>query len=366
MIVTVLALLLLSGCARHSKADTPTSIKGKLEYARCLRIYEEHGHTVVVIVAPDDSTKIQAQYILLPEGAHAPQTDMNVQVINVPVVKTLVYTAVHAAAFDELGKSNVIKGVADADYFKTEHIMDGLRDGSISNIGPSSSPSHEKIIHLAPQVIILNNYEGMQLRGVDKLGIPVMEMAENLETTPLGRAEWIKLFGELTCQREKADSIFSVVKHNYTTLANAKRSVERKPKVITETMYEGVWYVPAGDSYQAQMLADAGADYPWRDMKGTGSLNLSFEQVLEQGADADFWLLRLMRSDFTLGDLLSLDCRYSAFKPAKDGDVWYADTGSSFLFERTTYHPDELLADYVSIFSGHGGEAKYFKRVASK
>ena len=85
-----------------------------------------------------------------------------------------------------------------------------------------------------------------------------MKMSDYMEQTPLGRAEWIKFIGLLFGKKAVADSIFSATERNYSALKTMAGAVPERPEVISETMTNGVWYVPGGASYKAVMYADAG------------------------------------------------------------------------------------------------------------
>lgn len=364
LLISLLTLILLTGCTHPSHTTRKSSEqKNELKYAKRLRMYSDNGYTVAEILGEGNSPKVETTYILLPEKVSAPTSDPNVTVIPTPVHKALVYTSVHAAGLDELGKIHVIGGVADAEYFKLPAIRAGLDSGAIRDVGSSSSPSAEKIIELAPQVIMVNQYQGADYTAIDKVGIPLIKMAENLEETPLGRAEWIKLLGALVGERKKADSIFNAVESRYLELKQKGTELAGHPVVMTETMYEGVWNVPGGESYQAHLIADAGGRYPWADRKKSGSIPLSYEQVLEKAADADIWLMNIYGLSLTVDDLLKMDNRYRHFAPVNKQQVWYCDTAVKPLFEETPFHPDILLADYIAIFSGQPDNLSYYQRI---
>ena len=121
-------------------------------------------------------------------------------------------------------------------------------------------------------------------------GTPVLPNADWLETTPLGKAEWVKLMGALTDREDLVNRKFDSVEQAYQRLAAIGKASAIRPSVIIGMPFKGTWYMPAGDSYVAQLLRDAGADYHWSDTKGTGSLALNFETVAPVALTADFWL----------------------------------------------------------------------------
>jgi iron complex transport system substrate-binding protein len=219
---------------------------------------------------------------------------------------------------------------------------------------------------LKPDGVVISLYEGMNVPDLSSAGVKYIKFADNLETTPLGRAEWLKFIGLLTNKETEADSIFNVVKDRYLHLKNSVSEKTHRPKVMVETMYEGIWYVPGGNSFQANMLADAGANYPWSDDKSTGSLSLSYEEVLNRCENADFWIVKVYDKNLTKSSLSELDNRYSRFKTFRNGNIYYSDTSKSQLFEEFPFHPDLLLEDYIKIL--HSGNNKvdnlrYFNKI---
>lgn len=361
-LLTLLAvIILLTACTGKSGKGSVPSGKNEMKYSSLLRMSSDGEVTVAEVVNPWDTAKLLTRYILVPEGKENPQGGKDDIVLTVPLKSLVVNTSVHAGAISELGRADIIRGVADAQFFKLPEITEGLKSGKVTDVGAAASPSAEKILSVDPQGILLNVYEGMDIKGIEKLGVPLLKFAENMEQSPLGRAEWIKLIGALTGERAKADSIFAAVESNYKSLAEMGKKLDKHPTVLLENMYEGVWYIAGGRSYTARMIADAGGKYLWGDDTSTGSLNLSYEQVLDRAKDADIWLLKLFGQQLDRASLLKMDPRYGQFSAVDKGGVWYSDTKATDLFEKTPFHPDLLLADYIAVFSGHPEQTHYFK-----
>ena len=366
ILVLLLPILILPGCAqkKDGNADKGENQTNELKYARQLKMYEQDGNTVAEIRLPGDSVKVWKRYIMVPKGGKEPAADKETTVIHTPLKSAVVYTSVHAAAIDELGRAGIIKGVIDAGFFRLPYVVEGLKNKTIADIGPIASPSTEKGMDLSPDVIIANQYDGVDFKGIDRLGIPMVYMAENFEETPLGRAEWIKFIGALIGERAKADSIFNVTASNYNRLKEKSAKNQHRPKVMFDNMYQGVWYMAGGGSYQARMIADAGGNYAFADDKSAGSLSLTFEQVLDKCADSDIWILKLFgTSDLDKAGLMKMDSRYTHFAPVEKGGVFFCDTSASNIFDETPFHPDLLLQDYAGIFSGDFSSLRYYKQM---
>ncbi|MBD5221262.1 MAG: ABC transporter substrate-binding protein [Bacteroidales bacterium] len=363
-----LSISLLSGCSgKQNQADDNAGIDLAPE-ARCLYLADGDGYRIARMYAPDDTVHPVATYLLVPRDKPLPDDLPKGTVVRVPLASTLVYSTVTAEAMKELGSISSVRGVVDKQYFTQPEIQEGLKNGKVTDAGAASSPSAEKIIAMKPDAIILNLYEGMDVAGVDALGVPLIKLMDNHELSPLGRAEWIKLIGSLTGKESIADSIYNSVAANYKRLSEQTSRLGRRPKVLTENMYQGVWYVPGGRSFQSRLIQDAGGDYFRKDDKSAGTLALSFEEVFSKGRDADIWLLKVYDKELTHATLLKEDARYAGFKAAGNGGVYYANTADAAIFNDMVYHPDRLLEDYAEIFSSFSsGKApnhlRYFRKM---
>ena len=225
-----------------------------------------------------------------------------------------------------------------------------IRSGVIRDIGNSSSPSVETLVDLDPDAILLSPYQDQKAGAVETLGVPLVQMVDYMESPPLARAEWIRLIGRLYGQGDRADSIYSSVAESYRLLCKKVAESEDRPVVITELPQPGgVWYIPAGQSYMAQMLADAGARYPWADTEGSGSLALDEASMLEKGRDADYWIIRNY-GQLSRSVLLQSEPLLEHFRALSQGGVYVCDTSVSPLFDEFPFHPERLLADYIAIF----------------
>ena len=114
----------------------------------------------------------------------------------------------------------------------------------------------------------------------------------------------------------------------------------------------------------ARMYADAGADWPWSDTEGSGSLSLSLEEVAKKALDADVWLVRSYGYETTPATLKALNPRYANFEAVKNGNIYSCNTEERNIFNVCAFHPDEVLAEYIAIFHPEvlpDYKLKYFK-----
>lgn len=353
-IFRILALLIscVAFSCRHSAPEAVDKQSDTL-HAKYLNIQADSTYTLVRIVNPQDTTLLLGTFLFATHDSVTPPVNLSDAVILYPrdLKNLMVYSSVHASALKELGALDAIKEVGDAQYFTIPEIKQGLAEGRVTDVGTQQEPVTERILQTRPGAILISYYNGLDLSALQRIGIPIIPLAESCEASPLGRAEWIKLMGLIAGNYAASDSIFRSTASNYANLQKLTADVEKRPTVLTETMYQGVWAISGGQSYAARMIADAGGDYLWKDDAHEGSIELPFESVLARGKDADIWLIRCFDTDLSTSYLKGLDERYMLFAPARNlKGLWGANTSVVNFYEETPFHPDRLLKDYISIF----------------
>ena len=360
-------IVLLASC-NSTNTNNNKAVQDNL-HAKGFSVTHHNGYTVVEISNPWKSNAILQRFTLVPSGATLPDSLPDGAVIRTPVKSALVYSAVHANAIKELGHLSSITGVCDAQYFTIPEITSGVADGTIINAGSSMAPVAERIIALSPDIVLLSPYQNSGYAEHIPKGIPIVECADYMESSPLGRAEWIKLFGLLFNEEQKADSIYSHVVDKYTSMKKLIESEPNRPKILSENIINGTWYVPGGNSYMAQMFADAGGSYAWSDVNTTGSIPLDMAQVLSKAHDADVWLIKSFDPEFSYSKLKAQHALNEKFKAFTSRNVYYCDTERTTLFQDFPFHPEFLLQEYIAIFHPHladGYSLKYFKPLADE
>lgn len=338
----------LASCSGGSVAfSLPEGDTIPLKYARNLTMVRYDGFTKVELVNPWDTAGILATYLLVDDSAHLDEAllnDSRVQVVRTPLRNALVFTAVHCGLICELGKEPCIGGVCESQYINclTHPVVD---------CGSGSSPSHERIMQLRPDAMIVSPFENNT--GNDKLaqlGIPIIQAAEYMEPTALGRAEWMMFYGMLVGAETEAQELFRGVEQRYDSLKNMALQTEEHPVIFTDKLYGNVWYQPGAESSAARLYADAGASIAFPEYRQSGSVPLSVEQVYSRAHDADRWLFICHTPTLpTLATLAGEADVYTRFKAFQTGNVWACNTATSDFFETSPFHPDRLLSDILQI-----------------
>ena len=367
----VIMLLLLSACNGKSKSSFDVSDGDTIDirYAQNITITSLKDYYVATLRNPWDTTKILHRYILVDKNVDLPTNIPEGTLVRTPISKAIVYSSVHMSLFNELGAFNSIAGVSDLKYINLENIKEACKKGTIINIGDGMSPDIEKIIDLNPDALLLSPFENSGGYGkVEKLGIPIIECADYMETSALGRAEWMKFYGLLTGKLAQADSIFTLVEQRYQSLSNKALKTKYKPTVFTELKSSSTWYVPGGNSTMAKILYDAGANYIFSNNNSSGSVPLSFESVFEKGEKADFWIIKYNQvKDKTYKELKDDYSPYSNFGAFKNRNIYGCNTKDIPFYEESPFHPELLLADLIKIFHpeiAEDYELKYFSKLA--
>jgi len=352
--VLILVVSLLSCGGHQSGGQKEKGDTLSLQYARLLTLVDYDGYTVADISNPWKPGKRLHRYYLLPRNSQF--SILNSQftdgtVIEIPIQRAAVFTTVHCALLTELGLGSKIVGVADAKYIKVPYIQQQIDAGRIVDCGNGLNPVVEKIMDVKPEVVMLSPFENSGGYGkTEEIGIPLIECAEYMESSPLARAEWMRFYGMLFGVGEQADRLFHEVDSSYTALRELAAKAGKGRSVLVDKITGSVWYMPGGRSTIGQMLLDAGAQYPWASDEQGGSLSLPFETVLEKGGEADVWMLRYSSDhDLSYAELLSEYHGYSRLKAFRQHEVYGCNVEQSMFYEDTPFHPDRLLSDFLQI-----------------
>ena len=350
IIILTATLLLLSSCLRgggHGAGNTLGTQDSVITAAKLLSMQRTDHYTVVTVGDPWKGGVLH-RYVLVPRDSVLPDDLPEGTVVRTPVNRALVYSSVHTSLLDELGAIGAVRGVVDKQYFIDDYISRGVASGEIADCGNSMNPTVEKVIDMQPDAILLSPYQDASYGQIAKMDIPIIECADYLEYDPLGRAEWVKFYGELVGKRDEADSLYQAVVTAYNDMKQKAAGAENRPTVVTEMVISGIWNVPGGQSYMAHILGDAGGKYLWADDKNTGSLALDFNQVLAVAQDADYWFIKWTNIT-SLKDLqgaYDLNKEMAAFKNKR---VYVCDTDKTRFFDRIPFHPEVLLLEFAAI-----------------
>ena len=413
----------------------------------------EYQYAEVNVANPWKAGTLLHRYILIPKGEEGDKTvtrlalqrtsgmGCTTDTVRTPVERSAVFIAPHCQLMYELGCQQAIRGVCDLNYINipdvrkraasagkassgnassgnassgnassgnassgnassenasSENASSGnaSAQNSIVDCGSSMAPDIERIIALKPEAILVSPFENSGGYGkLDKLHIPIIEAADYMESSPLGRAEWMKFYGMLfgkdknisttvvgkalttvagkaseatlpaSCEL-KADSLFAKIEKEYLKLKAEAGKLPKGLSILTERKTGNVWYVPGGQSTIGILLKDANARYIFSDDKHSGSLPMSPEQILAKGSQVDVWAFKYFGgAPLSQVQLLQEYDGYKALAAFSRGNIYQVDTSTVPYFELTSFHPELLLREFIILAHGEWfGKLKFYKK----
>lgn len=447
----LLALLVLTAC-QGGKTTAGEAEEGdtlKMKYAKLLTIVKygekgtasldkdaedaEYQYAEVNVANPWKAGTLLHRYILIPKGEEGDKTvtrlalqrtsgmGCTTDTVRTPVERSAVFIAPHCQLMYELGCQQAIRGVCDLNYINIPDVRkraasagkassgnassgnassgnassgNASAQNSIVDCGSSMAPDIERIIALKPEAILVSPFENSGGYGkLDKLHIPIIEAADYMESSPLGRAEWMKFYGMLfgkdknisttvagkalttvagkaseatlpaSCEL-KADSLFAKIEKEYLKLKAEAGKLPKGLSILTERKTGNVWYVPGGQSTIGILLKDANARYIFSDDKHSGSLPMSPEQILAKGSQVDVWAFKYFGgAPLSQVQLLQEYDGYKALAAFNRGNIYQVDTSTVPYFELTSFHPELLLREFIILAHGSRfGKLKFYKK----
>lgn len=273
--------------------------------------------------------------------------------IQIPINHIITTSTTHLPPLDLLKETRSLVGFPGLDYISSPKVRAAINNGDVKELGQNQTLNVEEVLLLKPDVFIGFGVEGGNdnYKTIAQAGVPVIYNGEWTEQHPLGKAEWIKVFGVLYNKLEEAQEIFDEIEQNYLEAKNKVTALE-KPTVIGGATWKDTWYLPYGDSWQGKLIKDAGGDYIYAATTGSGSLSYNIEKVLKDGHMADFWIAP---GQYTNYSKMAMDQpAYKKFKAFNDKQVYtFARTkgekGGITYYEEASMRPDIVLQDLVHI-----------------
>lgn len=351
---SILLILIFTACNQRSentseKAQGTSSIK----HAKSFDLEDFGNYKVITVTRAWPDAKKEFKYALVKGDGSIQENDFDA-VIQVPIQNLVVTSTTHLPSLEMLKEVGKLIGFPNLNYISSPAVRDQIAKGNVEELGRNEDINIEKLIDLSPSVVVGFAMDGTNptFRTIQTSGIPVVYNADWTETTPLGKAEWIKFFGALFDKDKLANEIFETIEKDYNDAKELAKSAATRPTVLSGAMFQDIWHVPMGESWGAQFIADANGDYLWKETKGTGGLALSLEAVLEKAQDADVWIGAGQFSAFK--DLEKANKVYTQFKAFQDEKVYtYTakknETGGVVYFELAPNRPDLVLKDQIKI-----------------
>tara|TARA_R110001583_G_scaffold8075_4_gene39423 strand:+ start:18448 stop:19629 length:1182 start_codon:yes stop_codon:yes gene_type:complete len=365
---TMLSLFLVLSCGKStnkknvSKSEVPNVLvdssfyfESDIKHAKGFKIEMHEGYKELSVLDPWNKGKIFQKYYLIPRGTKG---DVNLpsdaQVIEVPVRSIAALSSTQIGILNFLGVTDRIVAVSLPDKVFNEGLSRRVKSGKVIGVGHNTTLDFERIVDLSPELVMVAGF--MKISNDEtkliEAGLPVAFNIEWMESSPLARAEWAKFIAAFFNMEHRADELYTELENRYSKVKSEVKHINDKPDVISGYHYKGVWYMPGGQSYLAQLLRDAKGEYCWFSDSTQGSIPLSFEVVLDKQSGSKIWFGPAHCQ--SLKEMTNLDERYTLFQAYRDGQVYSVtkrtdDKGANDYYESGVIRPDLLLKDVAKV-----------------
>lgn len=354
----VIIILLLDSCGRDQHAHSGIPSSSVIEKAERLGINITDSCTVITLYNPwQGADGLEIKYYLVRRGSRSVSLKDTSDIIYVPVRKIICMSTTHLAMIAALGEEQSVAGFSGTGLIYNKNLLEMAESGLIEDVGYENSLNSELILKIKPDIVMMYGV-GSESAGytgkIEELGIRTMMNADYLETDPLGKAEWIKLFGALYCREELADSIFRSVMGSYNHIRDKiLRENLARPKVLTGLPFRDTWYVSPGNSHLSTLIKDAGGEYLWEKTVSSVSMPLGLESVYLHSMEADYWIN--IGAVTSKNEIPAIDSRLGTIPAFNSGRLFnnnkrVTPSGGNDYWESGTLSPHLLLRDLASIF----------------
>jgi len=327
-----------------------------IDYARNFTLEYKEGYKLLTVLMPWAGATEPIRYALVPKGQADPSGIDDALIVHTPVESFVSLSTTYLPFLEQIDELSSLVAVDSGAYIYNAEVQNWLKAGAVAEVGSGAVINIESLIDLNPDLIMTSASGFAEYDSHPQLleaGLKVVINSDYLEQDPLGRAEWGKFIAAFFEKEAEADRLFDEMVARYQQAKALTSNLPTRVTVFTNTAYEGTWYMPGGESYIAILLADAGADYLFKDIEGSGAQPLDFEVVLERAKDADYWINVGALSE--LSALAAMDARYADFRAFQEGKVYtYSKrmnaSGAVDYFESGAAAPDVILMDLIKAF----------------
>ncbi len=354
----IFCIVSLGSCKKQTSTKekiASLAIAKKTSYADGFAVYKKENYTKLQVIKPWPNAVDTLTYYFVPKNKVIPEIIKNQKIIRTPIERVLVTSTTDIPLLEALGVEHTLVGFPEPKYISAKKTRKRINTGQIKNVGSLLSLNTELILDLHPELIIgfSSNASVKAFDLFERSGITTVMNGSWLESHPLGRAEWIKVFGYLFNKEKEATAYYNTIKKNYLEGKKLAHSITQKPTILSGNMYKDVWYVPGGNSYAAKLIHDAGGDYLWKTDTNTGSLALNFESVYDKAQHAAIWI---GGGNFTnTKALANFEEKYTLFDAFTKQQIFSKDikkgaTGGILYYEQGSLRADWVLLDLIKIF----------------
>ena len=339
-------LLGLFGCTSNVRKTDKNAGKNQIKFAKHVEIRSVNGYDQLHILNPK-THQVETRFALVEANSKA-VVPANYIKIEVPIRNLVALSSTFIGMLDAIKALDCIVGTTNKDYISNPTVLKYLKSGKIIDFGDETSITPEKLIQQKTQLIVYSGFGQPfpNAEKLEKLGVLTLSNYDWEEAHPLGKAEWIKVFGALCGKQKEANAYFKSVVRQYNAIKEVAKKSSKHPKVIFGGMVGSIWYAPAGQSFLAGVMKDAGFDYCYANEKGTASCEKSLEQMYK---DQKGILLWLNAEAISKQELLARNKKFETFDAFQSGSIYTYVPSSDFFWEYSAVNPHWMLEDFAMI-----------------
>ena len=354
----LLCALLLALCACGQNAPSAQSsapaVTGHMDlsYARQFTVDDLADGSELLTIGGTD------RYLILPEGVSAPEKPpADTVVLQRPLNHLYLASSSAADLFLQLGALGDVRftGTAAANW-RIPEVREAVEAGDILYAGKYSAPDFELLLSEGCALAVENTmlYHSPDIKEqLERVGIPVLVERSSYEPHPLGRVEWVKVYGLLTGREAEAEAFFAREEQRLADVEDLAPT--GKTVAFFHISTGGAAVVRRPGDYVSKMIALAGGDYVFRDLSKSDSdarstLNMQMESFYEEAKDADVLIYNsTIDGELTsLSDLLEKSPLLADFRAVRTGDVWCTEQN---MFQKTSAAAG-MITDLHAVFTG--------------
>ena len=355
-LIMLLSITILPGCGEvEAIPENPKDIEGltfeervPLTYANQFAIDRYSGGYSVIYTAEGTT------YMLVPSGKKIPgNTDENMKIISTPVDNVYMAATSVMGLFDDIGCGSSVRfSGTKADGWYIEYAKNALESGDMLYAGKYSEPDYELLLSngcpLAIESTMIGHTPDVREK-LEELGITVFVDYSSYESHPLGRSEWIKVYGEMLGESNEAERLFNEQSEKLSSLDTS--TATGKTAVFFYINNSGQAVTRKSGDYITKMIELAGGENVFKNLGGGGfsTVTLEWEEFYSTAKDADFIIYNSTISGeiSTLDELISKNSLLADFKAVKNGNVWCTRNN---LYQETM-KLGSVISDFNAVFT---------------
>ncbi|WP_158276153.1 ABC transporter substrate-binding protein [Brumimicrobium oceani] len=307
------------------------------EFAKAFQIIQHRAFIEINIIDPDTDVVLNSYKVSKTEESEADFFPKNMD-------RVVALSATQVGMLRKLSLGDKIAGVSKYDY-----LCNPVSKAVVTEVGDIGMSDAEAFVAVNPDIILYSGFndDAPILNKLAQANLKTFKIFEWKETHPMGRAEWILVYGALFQKEKEAKAIFEEIKAKYYAITDKLKLADKGPSVFAGTYFGDAFNVPAGESFMAQFFKDANINYVYSRTKGTASLTLSLEDVITNNQETEFWLNAGASSK---EELLKQSQKFGMLKAVKTGKLFSYFNNTNCFWENSPIEPHKVLEDLGKIF----------------